>query len=231
MANVMRCVTASTWSSTGTRKWWFDTCQTFWPHYKSEFISSLCNLCFEAMWCLSAGTGRLTFTQWVQRKRLLFVSYILRNHSSSAASIPETNWIPFAFVYVITSRTPSCNSSRPCLEFHYKTRRRSSLSRSGLNWFQCANRMFFHLQSSCYSIKTKLICYQCLVVLSGRSWGPSSCSEAAAFMAGRSGDTWTEDSLDNSMFRQLRVLRGLMGFDSQEKMSEVEISDGFTCYS
>lgn len=24
---------------------------------------------FEAMWCLSAGTGRLTFTQWVQKKR------------------------------------------------------------------------------------------------------------------------------------------------------------------
>lgn len=64
---------------------------------------------FEAMWCLSAGTGRLTFTRWVQKRtHELWVLFELQkshsNYFSNFSILPR--WcIPFAFVYiVITSK-------------------------------------------------------------------------------------------------------------------------------
>lgn len=142
------------------------------------------------MWCLSAGTGRLTFIQWVQKRhefKVLFVSSVLESHSSyffSNSSIHPLYCIHLLCYYQLKQQKwaiPCCmNDTCPCL-----------VNKMFYVQIECSTSYYFYGTNIKYHWCVKCLLFA--VFSSGHTWGPSSCPEAAAFVAGWSGDQWTQN--------------------------------------
>lgn len=161
---------------------------------------------FEAMWCLSATIGRLTFIQWVPAQRcepdMLFVSrdwevsFQLLLFSLSRALSPSFPGFIYCFHIIFSSGTPTERhcwwsvllKTWPEYQRNKKTTQTSQTSLcfshfliKGVFW--CCK---WNVGVLSFYEKSLNKCFCCLV--SGHTGGLSPRPEAAAFMAGWCGD-------------------------------------------